>query len=97
MPTLRSSLRARVQVVDDEDTAFAGADIVVTASLGQLTAPGVLVRALGAGAVPVAASVPVYREVLHDGDLGLLFQPGDLDVLVAQLERRCPTLPCARS
>jgi glycosyltransferase involved in cell wall biosynthesis len=87
IPTLRSSLRARVHVVDDEPVAFAGADVVVAASTGQMTAPGVLVRALAAGAVPVAARVPVYEEVLRDGDLGLLFEPGDVDVLSAQLER----------
>jgi predicted metal-dependent phosphoesterase TrpH/glycosyltransferase involved in cell wall biosynthesis len=87
IPTLRSSLRARVHVVGEEDEAFAGADVVVAASAGQITAPGVLVRALGAGAVPVAARIPVYEEVLQDGDLGLLFEPGDVEVLAAQLER----------
>jgi hypothetical protein len=87
IPTLRSSLRARVHVTDDEDAAFASADIVVAASLGQIAAPGVLLRALGVGAVPVAARIPVYGEVLREGDLGLLFEPGDVDVLAAQLER----------
>ncbi len=86
-PTLRSSLRHRVTVVDDEEQAFHGADVVVAASLGQVTAPGVLVKALGAGAVPLAARVPVYEEVLRDGDLGLHFQVGDVDVLAQQLER----------
>ena len=98
MPTLRSSLRNRVTVVDDEDAAFAGADIVVAASLGQVTAPGVLVKALGAGAVPLAARVPVYEEVLREGDLG--------PALPARRRRRCwprsssarsATTPCARS
>jgi predicted metal-dependent phosphoesterase TrpH/glycosyltransferase involved in cell wall biosynthesis len=87
VPTLRSSLRHRVQIVDDEEAALAGADVVVAASLGQDTAPGVLVRALGAGAVPLAARVPVYEEVLNDGDLGLHFQVGDVDVLAEQLQR----------
>ena len=87
IPTLRSSLRNRVTVVDDEDAAFAAADIVVAASLGQVTAPGVLVKALGVGAVPLAARVPVYEEVLQQGDLGLHFQVGDVEVLAAQLER----------
>ena len=87
IPTLRSSLRNRVTVVDDEDAAFAAADIVVAASLGQVTAPGVLVKALGVGAVPLAARVPVYEEVLREGDLGLHFQLGDVEVLAAQLER----------
>jgi predicted metal-dependent phosphoesterase TrpH/glycosyltransferase involved in cell wall biosynthesis len=87
IPTLRSSLRHRVTVVDDEDAAFAGADIVVAASLGQVTAPGVLVKTLGVGAVPLAARTPVYEEVLREGDLGLHFQVGDVEVLAAQLER----------
>jgi predicted metal-dependent phosphoesterase TrpH/glycosyltransferase involved in cell wall biosynthesis len=87
VPTLRSSLRHRVRVVADEQAALAGADIVVAASLGQDTAPGVLVRALGVGAVPLAARVPVYEEVLNEGDLGLHFQMGDVDVLAEQLQR----------
>jgi predicted metal-dependent phosphoesterase TrpH/glycosyltransferase involved in cell wall biosynthesis len=87
VPTLRSSLRERVRVAADEAAELAQADVVVTASLGQVTAPGVLVRALGAGAVPVAARLPVYEEVLEHGDLGLLFEPADVDVLAAQLER----------
>ncbi|RKQ92243.1 hypothetical protein C8N24_2086 [Solirubrobacter pauli] len=87
IPTLRSSLRNRVSVVTDEDAAFASADIVVAASLGQVTAPGVLVKALGVGAVPLAARTSVYEEVLRDGDLGLHFDVGDVDVLTAQLER----------
>jgi predicted metal-dependent phosphoesterase TrpH/glycosyltransferase involved in cell wall biosynthesis len=87
VPTLRSSLRNRVRVVDDEDAALTSADVVVAASLGQITAPGVLVKALGAGAVPLAARVPVYEEVLREGDLGLHFQVGDVGVLSEQLER----------
>lgn len=87
IPTLRSSLRNRVTVVTDEDAAFAAADVVVAASLGQVTAPGVLVKALGVGALPLAARTSVYDEVLRDGDLGLLFDVGDVDVLAAQLER----------
>ncbi len=40
VPTLRSSLRNRVQIVDDEDAALTSADVVVAGSLGQVTAPG---------------------------------------------------------
>ena len=63
---------------------LANADVAVAASLGQMPAPGLLVRALGAGAVPVAPRLPVYEEVVGDG---LLFEPGDVDVLAGQLER----------
>jgi predicted metal-dependent phosphoesterase TrpH/glycosyltransferase involved in cell wall biosynthesis len=86
---LRSAVRDRVEVVSDvpERDVLARADVVVAASLGQAPAPGLLVRVLGAGAVPVAARLPVYEEVLREGDLGLLFEPGDVEVLAAQLSR----------
>jgi predicted metal-dependent phosphoesterase TrpH len=47
----------------------------------------VLVRALASGTVPVASRLPAYEEVLRDGEAGLLFEPGDVDVLAGQLER----------
>jgi predicted metal-dependent phosphoesterase TrpH/glycosyltransferase involved in cell wall biosynthesis len=91
MGALRSRLRDRMSVVTadegSEEAVLAGADLVVAASAGQAPAPGVLVRALGAGAVPVAARLPVYEEVLRDGELGLLFEPGDAETLAAQLGR----------
>ena len=84
-------MRDRVTVVTPEDTTedavLADADVVVAASLGQAPAPGLIVRALGAGAVPVVTRLPVYEELLGDGDLGLRFEAGDVDVLAAQLER----------
>jgi glycosyltransferase involved in cell wall biosynthesis len=87
--TLRSRLRDRVEVVTaaeaDEAEVLARADVVVAASGGQSAAPGVLVRALGAGAIPVAPRLAVYEEVLRDGALGMLFEPGDVDTLGAHL------------
>jgi len=86
---LRSAVRERVHVVSDEPEAdvLARADVVVAASLGQAPSPGLIVRILGAGAVPVAARLPAYEEVLRDGELGVFFEPGDVEVLAAQLER----------
>ncbi|HWT24557.1 MAG TPA: PHP domain-containing protein [Solirubrobacteraceae bacterium] len=88
---MRSGLRERVHHApggpEREVAVLAEADIVVAASVGQSPAPGLLVRALGAGAVPVAARLAPYEEVLEDGALGLLFEPGDVDTLAAQLER----------
>ncbi len=88
---LRSHLRERVDVVTGaeatEEQVLAGADVVVAASVGQAPAPGLLVRALGAGAVPVASHLQVYEEVLRGGDLGLLFEPADAETLAAQLTR----------
>jgi glycosyltransferase involved in cell wall biosynthesis len=88
---LRSGVRDRVRVVTaadtSEDAVLAGADVAVAASLGQAPAPGLVVRALGAGAVPVCARLAAYEEVVDDGALGLCFEPGDVDVLAGQLER----------
>ncbi len=85
---LRSRLRDRLTISSAADTTendvLAQADVVVAASLGQAPAPGLLVRAIGAGAVPIAPRLPAYEEVLGDG---LLFEPGDVDVLAGQLER----------
>jgi predicted metal-dependent phosphoesterase TrpH/glycosyltransferase involved in cell wall biosynthesis len=84
-----SRLRDHVTVLDAEQSSeaevLAAADVVVGASTGQAPAPGLLVRALGAGAVPVAARLDAYEEIVEG--CGLLFDPGDADALAAQLER----------
>jgi predicted metal-dependent phosphoesterase TrpH/glycosyltransferase involved in cell wall biosynthesis len=89
MGALRSAVRDRVRLESEasEAAVLAAADVAVTASLGQAVAPGVLLRALAAGTVPVASRLPAYEEVLRDGEAGLLFEPGDVDVLAGQLER----------
>ncbi len=88
---LRADLRDRVTFVADPGgdrvAALADADVVVLASAGALPAPGVALQAIGARAVPLASRLAVYEEVLADGDRGLLFEPGDVDTLAAQLAR----------
>ncbi len=88
---LRAELRERIDFLGpddcDEDALLARADVVVRASSGVAPAPGGLVRALAAGCVPVAANLPVYEELIGDGEHGLLFAPGDADTLAAQLAR----------
>ena len=88
---LRASLRERVRFVGpgevDRDGLLAGAGILVCASDGQAPAPELLLRAIAAGAVPLASRVAVYEEVLADGERGLFFEPGDVDTLTAQLDR----------
>lgn len=88
---LRADLRARVQVVapDSDGSAAAAdvADIVVCASEGGRPAPDVLLAALGTGAVPLASEIPVYQELVGDGDRGLLFAPREPELLAAQLDR----------
>jgi hypothetical protein len=72
-------------VADGEDGALAEADILVAASIGTLPAPGLVQRATAAGVVPLVSRLPVYEELAEDH--GLLFEPGDVDVLAAQLRR----------
>ena len=86
-------VRERLRVVrprDGEPPGFiAGADIVCLASGGVRTAPGVAREALAAGAVPVVSDLELYRELVGDGERGLLFPLGDALTLAAQLERLC--------
>jgi glycosyltransferase involved in cell wall biosynthesis len=82
----RGALRERVTVIEG-DEAVDPADVVVLASSGIAPAPGVVLRALARGAVPVVSRLPVYEELVADGEAGLVFEPSDVDVLAAQLER----------
>ena len=88
---LRATVRERVRFATPEelgeDEALATADVLVAASDGAVPAPGTVLRALGAGAVPVCARLDVYEEVLRDGEAGLLFEPRDEATLAAQLAR----------
>jgi glycosyltransferase involved in cell wall biosynthesis len=87
--TLGRALRDRVSFRElgatGESEAFGHADVAVFASEGDRAIPGTVVRALGAGAVVVASRLPVYAEVLADGDRGLMFEPGEVETLAAHL------------
>ena len=84
-------LRERVRLAGPGDGSEAEhlsrATIAVAASAGVAPSPQLVLRALGAGAVPVVAQLPQYEELLDDGQRGLLFQPHDSATLAAQLER----------
>jgi hypothetical protein len=84
---LRADLQDRVRFVDDALQALSGADVLVAASDGVAPAPGLLLRAQAAGAVPLASRLAVYEETIGDGAAGLLFEPNDVDTLAAQLAR----------
>jgi glycosyltransferase involved in cell wall biosynthesis len=89
--TLSHRLRERVRFVDPSEAteaqAFAQADVVVLASEGVRVTPALLLRAIGAGAVPVASRLPAYEELLAEGTYGLEFEPGDEETLGSQLVR----------
>ncbi len=89
--TLGRALRDRVEFVDStrmsEADALAGTDVLVLASEGIRTVPGMLVRALASGVLPVASRLPAYEELLSEGDLGFVFEPGDVQTLATHLSR----------
>ena len=84
-------LRERVKLAGPADGSeaehLARADVVVAASTGVAPSSQLVLRGLGAGAVPVVANLPQYAELLDDGELGLLFDPRDGVALGAQLAR----------
>jgi hypothetical protein len=84
---VRERIRVEGPISGAADVRLDGADVAVFASAGASPAPGLLLRAIAAGAVPVAARLPVYEELLGEGELGLLFEPGDVETLAAQLNR----------
>ena len=87
---LRADLHERVRFLapgSTEAELLAAADVVVAASDGTLPAPGLVLRAIAAGAVPLATSLAVYEEVTAEGDHGLLFGARDPETLGAQLQR----------
>ena len=75
-------LRERLRVVrprDGEPAEFlAGADIACLASGGVRAAPGLVRKAFAAGAVPVVSDLELYRELVGEGERGLLFPLGDV-------------------
>jgi predicted metal-dependent phosphoesterase TrpH/glycosyltransferase involved in cell wall biosynthesis len=89
--TLARSLRERVEFLDSreltEAQATARASMIVLASEGLRLTPGVLLRALAAGIVPVTSRLPAYEELLSEGRYGLEFEPGDVQTLASHLQR----------
>ncbi len=86
---LSRELRERIRFLDASETTeaqvLAGADVVVLASEGIRAMPGILLRAIAAGVVPVCSRLPAYEEVLSDGDYGLGFEPGEVQTLAVHL------------
>jgi predicted metal-dependent phosphoesterase TrpH/glycosyltransferase involved in cell wall biosynthesis len=84
-------LRDRIHRVGPGDATpaqlVAGADVLCACSGGPGVAPGLIRKALANGTVPVASHVNPYTELTGDGEVGLLFPPGDAITLAGQLER----------
>ncbi len=88
---INRALRERVRTAGPADgpaeALMAAADVLCVASGGPRPAPGLLRAGIANGAVPVASHIDIYEELTEDGELGLLFPPGDAITLAGQLER----------
>jgi predicted metal-dependent phosphoesterase TrpH/glycosyltransferase involved in cell wall biosynthesis len=90
-PRINQALRERVRTAGPADgpaeALMAAADVLCVASGGPRPAPGLLRAGIANGTVPVASHIAIYEELTEDGELGLLFPPGDAITLAGQLER----------
>jgi predicted metal-dependent phosphoesterase TrpH/glycosyltransferase involved in cell wall biosynthesis len=88
---IAKALRERVHLTGPEECTaaelIAGADVVCLASGGPRPAPGLIRQALASQTVPVVSRISGYAEAAADGELGMLFQPGDVITLAGQLTR----------
>jgi hypothetical protein len=88
---LPAALRDRVRISGPRreplEALLGRAHVLCAASSGIAPRSTTVLKAIAAGAVPVASRIPVYEEILHEGAHGLLFEPGDAEVLGAQLSR----------
>jgi glycosyltransferase involved in cell wall biosynthesis len=100
-PRIGRTLRERVGFVNDSTLSLADllgrADLFCAASSGLAPASLLVLKAIASGAVPVASRLPVYEEALQHGENGLLFEPGDAEVLCAQLRRLLTDEPLRES
>jgi glycosyltransferase involved in cell wall biosynthesis len=88
LPLLRRNLVDRVRFrAGAGSEALGWADVMVLASAGVSPAPTLLQSAVAAQAAPVASRLPLYEDILEDGERGPLFEPGDVETLAAQLTR----------
>lgn len=91
MPRLGRDLRKRVRFATAGDeslaTVLGRAEVLCVASAGAAPATQLLLKGIASGAVPIATRIPVYEEILRDGEEGLFFERGDVAVLSAQLSR----------
>jgi glycosyltransferase involved in cell wall biosynthesis len=89
--SLSRELREHVEFVDKESMtqsqALAETDLIVLASEGIRPTPGVLLRALAGGIVPITSRLPAYEDLLSEGDYGFEFEPGDVETLASHLAR----------
>jgi predicted metal-dependent phosphoesterase TrpH len=84
-------LRERIRMVGPgagpQERLVADADVLCAASGGPAPAPRLIRMALAGGAVPIVSRLPLYAELVGDGQLGLMFVPGDAETMAGQIAR----------
>src|SRR3954463_11340823 len=81
-----SGVHALGKVSDErKHAALAGADLLVAPSLGGESFGMVLTEGFAAGTPVVASDIAGYRDVVHDGEDGVLFPRGDATALAEAL------------
>jgi phosphatidylinositol alpha-mannosyltransferase len=81
-----SGVRALGKVSDErKHAALASADLLVAPSLGGESFGMVLTEGFAAGTPVVASDIAGYRDVVHDGEDGVLFPRGDATALAETL------------
>ena len=87
-PDLRSRVTMLGPVPHDRVPSYLrGADAFVSSARGQESFGMVLVEAMAAGVPVVATDIAGYREVVRDGEDGLLVPPADPAALAAAIRR----------
>jgi predicted metal-dependent phosphoesterase TrpH/glycosyltransferase involved in cell wall biosynthesis len=88
---IAKALRERIELVGpaagSAEELIADADVLCAASGGPAPAPQLVRAALAGGAVPVVSRLPIYQELLGDGELGMMFVPGDAETMAGQIAR----------
>lgn len=88
---LSRHLRERVSLVGSPDGEknkyLAEGDIVCACSVGTSPTPQLLQQAMASGSITVCSRLPLYEELLEEGEDGLMFEPGEVATLAAQLTR----------
>ncbi len=88
---IAKALRERINLVGPasgpRERLIADADVLCAASGGPAPAPQLIRAALAGGAVPVVSRLPIYLELLGDGERGLMFVPGDAETMAGQIAR----------
>jgi len=65
---------------------LSSADFIISTSHAEAFGMAVA-EAMSCGCLPIVTNIPSFRKLTNNGDCGILFEPGDVEQLVASLEK----------